>query len=64
MLGRNAVHPLKNAQQREELKGELYRRREEQIIQKARIQNSREEYQNRGNQYRGTETGLGPMAVD
>jgi len=28
------------------------------------VQNSREGYQNRENQYRGTEAGLGPMAVD
>ena len=64
MLKRNIVHSLENMQQRGEFGRELYRGRGGQIIQKTGAQNFREGYQNRENQYRGTETGPGPMVVD
>ena len=64
MLGRNMVCLLENAQQRGRFGGGLYREKGEQIMQKTEAQNFRKEYQNRRNQYRGTETGLGPIVVD
>ena len=64
MLERNTMCPLRNIQQRGGFGEGLYEGRERQIMWKAGAQNFRGGYQNRGNQYRGTETGLGPIAVD
>jgi len=64
MLERDTVCPLGNVQQRGGFGGRLYGRREEEIIWKAGAQNFRGGYPNRENQYRRTETELGPMAVN
>ena len=64
MLGKNMACLLENVQQRKGFGGGSYGRRGEQIMQKAGAQNFREEYPNRENQYRGTETGPEPITVD
>ena len=64
MLERNTVCPLENMQQRGGFGGGLYEGRGGQIMWKAGAQNFRGGYLNRRNQYRGTKTRPGPIAVD
>ena len=63
MLERNAVYLQRNMQQRKRFGKELYKGKEEQVIQRIEGPNQRKEYQNRGNQYRETNTGPEPIAV-